>query len=153
MNKFLVIDYRRLNFFSSMTLLMKGPYLFILSLFLYDVNCSIDSLQATILIFYLFFFTLIFFLFVKFIFYFEEFRIDKFVLSLVNILFLVYCITQLLVLINILKNLYNKTEKCEKLNILEYLGVLILLMINSFLIKISIEVYKKKFRNNLKLKK
>ncbi len=54
---------------------MKGPYLIILSLFLYDVNCSTDSLQATILIFYLYFFTLIFFLFVKFIFYFEEFRI------------------------------------------------------------------------------
>ncbi len=148
-----MIDYNTLKFLSSLILIMKGPYLIILSLFLYDVNCSTDSLQATILIFYLYFFTLIFFLFVKFIFYFEEFRIDKLVLSMINILFLVYSLTQLMVLMNILKKLYNKTEQCEKLNILEYSGILILLVINSFLFKNSIIIYKRRFGNSLKLKK
>lgn len=147
MNKILIIDYGRLKLISSSILLLTGPYFFLLIYILFSLNCPSNSLHSIYLIFYLFFFTFIYMSFIKFVMYFEEFRRDRLILSLINLLFLIFYIIQLLVLMKILNLMINNTEKCDKLYNIDYIGILILFILNLFFIQMMIDIkqyYKKR---------
>ena len=141
MNKYLVIDYGRLKTITKVLSLISAPFVFILGYNMYDLKCSGVSIHAANYIFYLFFFTLQVSLFIQFLLHFEEFHRDKLVLSVLNLLFLIYYIIQLLVFAKIISLLLLVKEKCEELNNFDFIGGMLLLLINTYTISKILESF------------
>ena len=141
MNKLIVIDYGRLKLITLKLSVFSAPFIAILSYYMFGIQCSAISKQAAIMIFYIYMFTLILTSFVHFILYFHEFRTDKLVLSILNILYIIYYLIQVSIFYKIISILYYVRERCDEIHNLDYIGAFLLLAINGYMISIMVEIF------------